>query len=231
MALPCPACLPQAEALTVDRSGFYKGLYAALLHSPLQPLDEDREAEGAEGEGEEGEGEAKEGRAGRKQQGSGGGGTANGVSASGQKAQQGAGAGAGVAQPAGSAAAVVGSEAAPAGVLLAQVLEAMVLDTKVLDALRQAAFAKRLCAAAAADGDSGAALGLLCVLHRMIRCARLAPGWTCGAPHSRMPMPPVSPTHLKALASGGACPSPASCGFCLPAQHALFALSCALPQP
>eukprot|EP00887_Chlorella_sp_A99_P004044 scaffold11.g4044.t1 len=129
-----------AEALNVDRSGFYRALYAALLHAPLLPLDEEEK----EGDGSGGDAP--------------GGGARDGAGEGGARAS-------GAAAPAAAAEAV---RHAP-GVLLTRALDAMVVDTKALDALRQAAFAKRMLGAAAAAADSGAALGLLCVLHRMIR--------------------------------------------------------------
>jgi nucleolar complex protein 3 len=60
-------------------------------------------------------------------------------------------------------------EAVPVPVLLSQLLESMILDSKLLDAARQAAFAKRAAGAAGAAADAGAAMGLLCVLQRMLR--------------------------------------------------------------
>ncbi|KFM29310.1 Nucleolar complex protein 3-like protein [Auxenochlorella protothecoides] len=53
--------------------------------------------------------------------------------------------------------------------LLASLLDGMLLDRRALDASRQAAFAKRLASAAGAVRDPGAALGMLCVLHRLLR--------------------------------------------------------------
>lgn len=53
--------------------------------------------------------------------------------------------------------------------LLARLLESMLLDSKLLDAARQAAFAKRAAGTAGAAGDTGTAMGLVCVLHRMMR--------------------------------------------------------------
>ncbi|KAL4433583.1 hypothetical protein ABPG75_000024 [Micractinium tetrahymenae] len=56
--------------------------------------------------------------------------------------------------------------------LVSSILQAVVVDTKALDAARQAAFAKRMLAVAGAAGDSGLAMGLLCLLHRMLRRSR-----------------------------------------------------------
>jgi nucleolar complex protein 3 len=53
--------------------------------------------------------------------------------------------------------------------LLAKLLESMLLDSKLLDATRQAAFAKRAAGTAGAAGDTGVAMGLVCVLHRIMR--------------------------------------------------------------
>ena len=53
--------------------------------------------------------------------------------------------------------------------LLAKLLESMLLDSKLLDVARQAAFAKRAAGTAGAAGDSGTVMGLICVLHRMMR--------------------------------------------------------------
>ena len=53
-----------------------------------------------------------------------------------------------------------------------RVLEALVLDVRALDVPRQAAFAKRMLAGAGAAGDSGLCMGLLCLLHRMLRRSR-----------------------------------------------------------
>ena len=48
-------------------------------------------------------------------------------------------------------------------------VEQLVLDSRLLDASRQAAFAKRSAAVAAQAGDTGTALGVLCVVQRMLR--------------------------------------------------------------
>ncbi len=53
--------------------------------------------------------------------------------------------------------------------LLAKLLESMLLESKLLDATRQAAFAKRAAGTAGAAGDTGVAMGLICVLQRIMR--------------------------------------------------------------
>ncbi|KAK2080529.1 hypothetical protein QBZ16_000382 [Prototheca wickerhamii] len=55
------------------------------------------------------------------------------------------------------------------GPLLVQLCERMLTDRKALDSARQAAFAKRLAATAAAARDPGLALGLLTLLNRLLR--------------------------------------------------------------
>lgn len=55
------------------------------------------------------------------------------------------------------------------GPLLCKVLEVMILETKLLDTPRLAAFARRIAICASAATDSGTALGLLCILYRMLR--------------------------------------------------------------
>jgi nucleolar complex protein 3 len=63
-----------------------------------------------------------------------------------------------------------GSESAEnLGPLLCKVLEIMILETKLLDTPRLAAFARRIAICASAATDSGTALGLLCILYRMLR--------------------------------------------------------------
>jgi hypothetical protein len=60
--------------------------------------------------------------------------------------------------------------------LACQALEQLLLDSKLLDGVRQAAFLKRMLAASAAAGDSGLAMGLLCVVQRVLRCVGLPLG-------------------------------------------------------
>lgn len=55
------------------------------------------------------------------------------------------------------------------GELVARLLEMMILDSKLLDVVRQSAFAKRIAGTAAMVGDSGMAMSLLCVLHKMLK--------------------------------------------------------------
>jgi nucleolar complex protein 3 len=55
------------------------------------------------------------------------------------------------------------------GPLLCKVLEVMILEAKLLDTPRLAAFARRIAICASAATDSGTALGLLCILYRMLR--------------------------------------------------------------
>lgn len=56
--------------------------------------------------------------------------------------------------------------------LVPSVVQALVLEAKALDTPRQAAFAKRMLAVVGAAGDSGLAMGLLCLLQRMLRRSR-----------------------------------------------------------
>jgi hypothetical protein len=60
--------------------------------------------------------------------------------------------------------------------LACQALEQLLLDSKLLDGVRQAAFLKRMLAASAAAGDSGLAMGLLCVVQRVLRRSRRLQG-------------------------------------------------------
>lgn len=60
--------------------------------------------------------------------------------------------------------------------LLPSILEALILGSRTLDAPRQAAFAKRMLAGVTAAGDSGLAMGLLCLVHRMLRRSRRLQG-------------------------------------------------------
>ncbi|PSC74530.1 nucleolar complex 3-like protein isoform X2 [Micractinium conductrix] len=60
--------------------------------------------------------------------------------------------------------------------LVPKVLEALVLESRTLDAARQGAFVKRMLASAAAAGDTGLAMGLLCLVHRCMRRSRRLQG-------------------------------------------------------
>ena len=53
--------------------------------------------------------------------------------------------------------------------LVPKLLETLLLDSRTLDTSRQAAFAKRMLGGATAAGDTGLAMGLLCLVHRLLR--------------------------------------------------------------
>lgn len=188
----CSAAAPQGESLTVDRRSFYNQLYAALTYASLVPLADE------EGGGEEGEGGGHAEAPGGPQQQQQGEGPAP------LEEQVGGQLGDGSCGLLGMTWAPMNlpvegtfelhpptftlppasppplpcspAPAPPPQVccLLPGLLEGMILDSKLLDVTRQAAFAKRIGAAAAAAGDTGTSMGLLCVLQRMLRCVGLS---------------------------------------------------------
>jgi nucleolar complex protein 3 len=130
----------QGEALTIDRKTFYNHLYSSLNQVAMTPLIEDDFLFEVSTSGAGGSLDASE-----------------------------------VPSTAAEAAAALSQHAAfvsdtsQVPTLLAKLLESMLLDSKLLDATRQAAFAKRAAGTAVAAGDTGVAMGLVCVLQRIMR--------------------------------------------------------------
>ena len=89
--------------------------------------------------------------------------------------------------------------------LAPEVLTSLLLEARTLDASRQAAFLKRMLATAAAAGDSGLAMGLLCQTQRMLRRSRRLQGMLqheAGGPSTQGYRPEAEdPSEASALAA------------------------------
>ncbi len=130
----------QGESLTIDRKTFYNHLYSALNQVAMTPLiEEDFLFEASAGAG-------------------------GSSSLESEVPPTPAEAAAALAQHA-----AFVSDTSQVPTLLAKLLESMLLESKLLDATRQAAFAKRAAGTAGAAGDTGIAMGLVCVLQRIMR--------------------------------------------------------------
>lgn len=131
----------QGEALTIDRKTFYNHLYSALNQVAMTPLIEDDFLfEASNNNG------------------------AGGNLDEGEMPPTAAETAAALSQHA-----AFVSDTSQVPTLLAKLLESMLLDSKLLDATRQAAFAKRAAGTAGAAGDTGVAMGLVCILQRIMR--------------------------------------------------------------
>ena len=133
----------QGDAAVVEHAGFFTELYASLKHTMLVPLLEDIASRGT-GALEEGQDRA---------------------TIDWDAVEEG--------ELFGSAAEADEQAGAKTGeqvcFLVPKLLETLLLDARTLDTSRQAAFAKRMLGGAAAAGDTGLTMGLLCLVHRLLR--------------------------------------------------------------